>query len=391
MTTDTSRFFVALTVGCIIAHATCTPSSSQEIPPEPIDKVDRRLEEFEKTKQVELLMAAKRVMERVSHPAAERGGNPVQARQQQTKWWLKFFSIIEKNLDPKFDPNDVPSRGSMIGLPNMDPFQRAEYEAARERNEEKSKYFRLQLYLRRLDDSCNFTIKYYSSFCYTPSAADQKELSELISQSGLSEERKKKLRGLFAEGLLVSHSKVPEIVNNPSGLNDRILSRLAECEKTKSAKDLGAVRLTMHRLYHAEEKEGLAVRARQQQTRMWLKVFEVIDRNLDPNFDFCKDWIRRPFVPPQSKAAQLPAEAEAKTLKAPADGTQGDAAQKSQEEKINYYSVQVGLRYSDDDICLHYFRACYTSSAEDQKELNDLLQASRLSEARKQKLKALFK
>jgi hypothetical protein len=179
--------------------------------PKPIEKAAKHLAEFEKAKSLDELQDAVEATEAVELPEPPAAAERLQARQETARMWLTVIAAIETNLDPKFDPKDVPSV-SVIPPPSggvqfpggidpkaiPDPAARAEYEAALKKNRDKADRYRFQTRLLRLDARATAGVERFSKSCYTSSLPDQKEVGEILSQAKLSEPRKRALAALFS-------------------------------------------------------------------------------------------------------------------------------------------------------------------------------------------------
>jgi hypothetical protein len=123
-----------------------------------------KIAEFEKTKDVESLRAAMNSLSRVDLGAEQDAARRLATRKDVLQVWLAFFAEIDKNLDPKFDPNEqhyvklTPPPADGIELPSgaspdmiKDPKKRKEYEDAIKENDRKTEAYNLQTRLRRLD------------------------------------------------------------------------------------------------------------------------------------------------------------------------------------------------------------------------------------------------
>lgn len=124
---------------------------------------------------------------------------------------------------------------------------------------------------------------------------------------------------------------------------------------------------------------------------VWLKFLVVIDRSRDPNFVFAR--AKPPMYPIgyQADGRATFSGATPEAIKDPAARARYAEALKIYGEEHKRYLFQVDLSKLANDIGVfaeQSLRVTFTSSADDQKELDQLLGESRISEIRKQKLKA---
>jgi hypothetical protein len=169
---------------------------------------------------------------------------------------------------------------------------------------------------------------------------------------------------------------------------------LWEFEKSKSITHLEAADEMMRRFCRSRGARYVEIpKSRKLQTALWLKLFKVIDQNIDPKFDYHKDAALASIYPPRSNGVQLGAGVDPKEIKDMAARAQYEAAIKHNEEKRKSYRLQVDLRILDGSVCLgfeHYLKTAYGSTIEDQNELDGILRESGLRDARQQKLRTLF-
>ena len=106
---------------------------------------------------------------------------------------LTLLQILDKYIDPNFNPEDVPvmvvqprlSDGRVL-RPGVDPAKisdpqdRAEYEKAIAENRAKAKNYRLQSELRRLNERLPARAEEFIREAFTSSDEDQKELKSAI-------------------------------------------------------------------------------------------------------------------------------------------------------------------------------------------------------------------
>lgn len=167
-----------------------------------VDEFGGELAEFEKTKQIPHLEKAFQIANFIS--------SPIPPRQQKLRMWLKIMVSIDHNLDPSFNINDSarmnvspPGGAYRAGIDPKDvkdPAIRAEYEELIRKNKEKRERRHLQNGLRHINEQLMFAVERFVRKHYTSSAEDQKELDQLLRETGISEARKQKLKALFGKG-----------------------------------------------------------------------------------------------------------------------------------------------------------------------------------------------
>jgi hypothetical protein len=109
--------------------------------------------------------------------------------------WLALFAEIDRNLDRKFDPNEVnyvsvmppPEDGAQLppGVsPEMikDPEKRKQYEEAIKENDRKTLAYSFQLRLRRFDDLAMPILARFLHAAYSSASPDQRELSGAVQE-----------------------------------------------------------------------------------------------------------------------------------------------------------------------------------------------------------------
>ncbi len=176
---------------------------------EKIDTARSQLEEFEKTKDVTNLENAIRAAEQIDISKLTEVQKEAQLRHRTVKLWLGILAAIDRSLDPKFDPNDLPEESitpppsGAIEYPSAidpsairDPVVRAQYEKALKENSQKAEHYRLQTKLRRLNPHATVDVDRFLTNYYTDSAADHADLESLLGELKLSSWRRQHLRSL---------------------------------------------------------------------------------------------------------------------------------------------------------------------------------------------------
>lgn len=161
-------------------------------------------EEFETELEPERLREAYLDLENVVLDREPNSGARGQLRMDTLSLWLHLLNLLDRWLDPKFDPNVIlvtlvqpplTSGGVMYGPgadPALidDPLARAEYEKAISDNRAKADHYRLQVYLHRLNERIPPRVETFIRDSYTPALADQNELKTAI-EGGIDNQRRK--------------------------------------------------------------------------------------------------------------------------------------------------------------------------------------------------------
>lgn len=170
-----------------------------------------KIREFETEKEAERLREAYMTLENVY--LAQEYNPQIRARLRSDclSLWLTLLQILDQNLDPKFNPDDVPQNivqppplpdGTVL-RPGADPAKiadpqaRAEYEKAIAENRAKADNYRLQTELRRLDEQIPPRAEEFIKNSYTSADADQEELKRVVNEIIQKPERKAELSKLL--------------------------------------------------------------------------------------------------------------------------------------------------------------------------------------------------
>lgn len=153
------------------------------------------LAEFEKEKDTEKLQAAADLLVEVDLSKEAEGLKRLALRREALQLWLKLLAGIDKNLDPRFDPNDrpmvsvePPPTGGVQYPPGVDPSviadppARQQYEAAIKQNRDKAANYRLQTKLRRLDEKLTPKVERFIRLSYTTVPGEQRELNDTVNK-----------------------------------------------------------------------------------------------------------------------------------------------------------------------------------------------------------------
>jgi hypothetical protein len=159
-----------------------------------LKKADEHAKEFEAQLEPEHLREASMALDSVSLAQEHDPRTRAQVRTDCLSSWLHLLQLLDRFLDPNFDPNDVPqrlvqpppTRGDVVYPPGADPAliddpkARAEYEKAIAANREKAVRYRLQIQLGRLNERIPPRAEAFIHDAYTSAARDQDELGTAI-------------------------------------------------------------------------------------------------------------------------------------------------------------------------------------------------------------------
>lgn len=167
----------------------------------------RNIVAFEASKNVQSLVAAADSLQGIDLAVERDTAQRLALRKDALRTWLTLLAAIDRHLDPRFDPADVPEvklippRSGDVALPAgaspdriADPQARQAYEAAIKRNDAKAAYYDLQTKLRRLNDRATRESERFLEFSYSSAAPDQQEISAAIQQLVVNPSRVEQLR-----------------------------------------------------------------------------------------------------------------------------------------------------------------------------------------------------
>lgn len=176
------------------------------------EKIEAFKTEMEAERLRESSMALGNVILAKEHNAEDRK----KLRSESLNLWLTLLQIIDKNLDPNFDPKDVPSMSVIppasggVAYPAgadpaliADPQARAEYEKAIADNRKKAVNHRLQIQLKRVSERVTPRAENFIRNSFNDSPEDQEELRTAIEEKIEKPERKANLLKLL------EHSQPP--------------------------------------------------------------------------------------------------------------------------------------------------------------------------------------
>lgn len=165
------------------------------------------LAEFQKQRDADLLEAAADRLQAIVVSDEIDPDRRRKLRSETLELWLELFALIDDALDPKFDPDDLPSitaspppAGGVTYPPGVDPAvvtdpaARSEYERRIAENENKTKYYNLQTKLRRLDQRLRPRLNSFIRQAYSADAADRQELEAAIQKLIQNQQRAEDLR-----------------------------------------------------------------------------------------------------------------------------------------------------------------------------------------------------
>jgi hypothetical protein len=165
---------------------------------------------FETEKEPERLNEASMSLENVNLAQEYDLTSRHQLRAECLALHLTLLQILDKYIDPKFNPDDVPSTvvqphlsDGRVLRPGVDPAKisdpqdRAEYEKAIAENRAKARNYSLQTELRRLNERIPPRAEEFIRNSYTSSADDQKELKTAIDEKIENEARRAELSKLL--------------------------------------------------------------------------------------------------------------------------------------------------------------------------------------------------
>ena len=167
--------------------------------------------QFEEKPEPELLKQASLALENVLLLEEDQPNTRDRLRADALYLWLQLIQLLDRFLDPNFNPEDVPelaiqppptSKG-VVYPPGADPAliddpkARAEYKKAIADNEAKTAHYNLQTKLRRLDERIMPRAEDFIRNFYTPAPGDQTELKTAIDKTIKSHRRKADLLKLL--------------------------------------------------------------------------------------------------------------------------------------------------------------------------------------------------
>lgn len=169
-----------------------------------------RVKDFEDEREPERLREAYMALENIILSQEPDLKERTQLRRDCLYLWLELLQILDKNVDPDFNPENVPARliqpptsQGVVYPPGADPAliddpkARAEYEKAIAANREEANNYRFQIHLGRLNESIPPRAKAFISNSYISIPNDQEELKTAIDRIIKTPERKGELSKLL--------------------------------------------------------------------------------------------------------------------------------------------------------------------------------------------------
>jgi hypothetical protein len=169
------------------------------------------IRQFEAEMEPERLREAYMDLENVVLPDQHNPRARAQLRGECLALWLRLLDVLDRFLDPSFNPDDPPElrvepppTRDGIEYPGMDPAliedprARAEYERAIAANNQKAIRYRLQIQLGRLKDLIPAGVVAFVYNSYSADAGDQTEVRTAIDNVIKNPQRKAELLRLTA-------------------------------------------------------------------------------------------------------------------------------------------------------------------------------------------------
>ena len=176
-----------------------------------LDEARKRVKAFEAELEPERLREAYMALENVRLVMEHDPKARARVRSECLVEWLNLLQLLDRFLDPNFNPRDVPpklaqpppTRSGVVypagADPNLidDPTARAQYEKAIQANRAKIDRYRLQTHLSRLNESLPPRAEAFIRSSYTSAKGDQKELRNAIETIIKDQKRKERLLALL--------------------------------------------------------------------------------------------------------------------------------------------------------------------------------------------------
>ncbi len=195
----------------ILAVAVITKAKSMTDNQKYLDEARQRVKAFEAELEPERLREAYMALENVVLVAEHDPKTRTRRRSECLSEWLRLLQLLDRFLDPNFNPRDVPpklvqpppTRGGVVYPPGADPAliddpnARAKYEKDIEVNRAKANQYRLQTHFSRLNESLPPRAEAFIRSSYTSSKRDQEELRNAIDKIIKDPKRKADLSRLL--------------------------------------------------------------------------------------------------------------------------------------------------------------------------------------------------
>ena len=127
--------------GLFLGETMSEPSSPAPSNAVLLDKAKSRMKEFESNPEAEFLREASIALDNVNQLLEHDAKVRAQLRADCLSAWLRLLAILDRSIDPKFDPKDLPE--TRVQAPadlNDNPKARAEFEKANAANRAKADY-----------------------------------------------------------------------------------------------------------------------------------------------------------------------------------------------------------------------------------------------------------
>ena len=160
-------------------------SSPRKYMSESLQLATEKLAAFAGNRDIQLLRDAEETLEAIDVSREHNTPKRLLLRQRTLEVWLQVAAQIDRNLDPSFDPNDVPME-SMVPPPSdgvslssnapdniKDPQVRAQFQRAVDENTRKTIRYTFQWQLRRLNERVTPKLEQFVRFSYVPVGPDQ--------------------------------------------------------------------------------------------------------------------------------------------------------------------------------------------------------------------------
>ena len=167
--------------------------------------------EFEDKTEPELLKQSYLALENVLLLEEDDPKIRGQLRTDSLDLWLHLIGLLDRRLDPNFNPDDVPGRAvqppptseGVVYAPGADPAliddpkAKAQYQKAVADNRAKKIHYALQTDLRRLNERITLRTEEFIRNFYTPAPGDQEKLKTAIDKNIKNPRRKADLLKLL--------------------------------------------------------------------------------------------------------------------------------------------------------------------------------------------------
>jgi hypothetical protein len=127
--------------------------------------------------------------------------------------WLLFLARLDKLIDPQWDPDQPPVRGTKPPPTQgvvfssgevdpetiSDPDQRAEYVRLLKKSKEDARLWDIQFQLRRIEERAMYSIETLLTQRFSTSPASRQAGEELLAASTVTDARRQQLRALLTK------------------------------------------------------------------------------------------------------------------------------------------------------------------------------------------------